>query len=57
MGREAISALVVGGVLAALSPGGHVGVAQTREPPEPETYRWLLPVNQLGVEVATLAPE
>ena len=56
MRRAALAAVVVVGVLAALSPAGRVGVAQTREQPEPETYHWVLPVNQPSVDVATLHP-
>ena len=56
MHRELLAALVLAGLAVAFAPA-RVGVAaQNREQAEPETYHWVLPVNQPGVDVATLHP-
>ena len=56
MRQAAASALVVLGAVVSTSVLEPVGVAQTRERPDPDTYHWVLPVGHRGVEVAPLHP-
>ena len=56
MARGVWAPLAVVGLLASLAATGGLAGQESREQPEPETYHWLLPVNQAGVDVATLHP-
>ena len=55
MDRASRAALAVGAVLVVVALGPSPA-AQDRAQPAPELYHWVLPVDQPGVEVATLHP-
>ena len=56
MSKAAVAALVVLGPLVSTSVVEPVGVAQTLERPDSDTYHWVLPVDHPGVDVAPLHP-
>ena len=56
MSKAAVTALVVLGPLVSTSVVEPVGVAQTLERPDSDTYHWVLPVDHPGVDVAPLHP-
>ena len=56
MHRVLLGALVLTGMALTFVPVSVGGASQNREQPEPETYHWVLPVNQSRVDVATLHP-
>ena len=56
MSKAAVAALVVLGPLVSTRGLDPVGVAQTLERPDSDTYHWVLPVDHPGVDVAPLHP-
>ena len=54
--KRGAAVLLLTGLLWTLSASEPILTAQTAERPESETYHWVLPVDQSGVDVATLHP-